>query len=108
MRIGRWSEPRVVFVNQVDEVIREADANETSGELGAALLGSLVGESQLRMPKFELLMEFSSFVPLLSVELENHDEWCALKSPSTRESVVVNRWSRQGLYPAEQELVGGT
>ena len=34
MRIGRWSEPRFVF--QLVEVIREADANETSGEDGLA------------------------------------------------------------------------
>ena len=37
MRIGRWSEPRFVFVCPLVEVIREADANETSGELGLAL-----------------------------------------------------------------------
>ena len=37
MKIGRWSEPMFV------EVIREADANETSGEDGVALHGSLVG-----------------------------------------------------------------
>ena len=36
MRIGRWSEPRFVFVCQLVEVIREADANETSGEDGLA------------------------------------------------------------------------
>ena len=53
MSIGRWSEPRFVFVCQLVEVIREADANETSGELGLALPGNLVGESQLRIPKFE-------------------------------------------------------
>ena len=40
VRIGRWSEPR--FVCQLVEVIREADANETSGELGLALPGNLV------------------------------------------------------------------
>ena len=43
MRIGRWSEPRFVFVCQLVEVIRGADANETSGEDGLALPGSLVG-----------------------------------------------------------------
>ena len=43
MRIDRWSEPIVVFVCQLEEVIREADANETSGELGVALPGSRVG-----------------------------------------------------------------
>ena len=49
MRIGRWSEPRFVFVCQLVEVIGEADVNETSGEDGLAS----VGESQLRMPMFE-------------------------------------------------------
>ena len=44
--IGRWSEPRFVFVCQLVEVKREAYANETSGELGLALPGNLVGESQ--------------------------------------------------------------
>ena len=45
MRIGRWSEPRFVFVCQLVEVIREADGNETSEELGLALPSNLVGES---------------------------------------------------------------
>ena len=84
MRIGRWSEPRFVFVCQLVEVIREADANETSGEDGLALPGSLVGESQLRIPKLEPETTFSSRVPLVSVELEYHAEWCPLKSPSIR------------------------
>ena len=96
MRIGRWSEPRFVFVCQLVEVIREADANETSGEDGLALPGSLVGESQLRIPKLEPDIIFSNRVPLVSVELEYHAEWCALKSPSIRVSVVIIRWSREG------------
>ena len=32
---------------------READANDTYGEFRLALFGSLVGESQLRISKFE-------------------------------------------------------
>ena len=59
MRIGRWSEPRFVFVCQLVEVIREADANETSGDDGLALPGNLVGESQLRIPKLEPETTFS-------------------------------------------------
>ena len=73
MRIGRWSEPRFVFVCQLVEVIREADANETSGELGLAL--PLVGESQFRIPKLEPDTMLSNIVPHVSVELEYHDEW---------------------------------
>ena len=79
MRIDRWL--RFVFVCQLVEVIIEADDNGTSGEDGLALLGSLVGESHLRIPKFEREIMFSNIVPLVSVELKYHAEWCALKSP---------------------------
>ena len=75
MRIGRWSEPRFVFVCQLVEVIKEADANETSGELGLALTGNLVGESQLRIPKLEPDTMLCNIVPLESVELGYHNEW---------------------------------
>ena len=91
MRIGRWSEPRFVFVCQLVEVIREADANETSGELGLALTDNLAGESQFRIPKLELDTMLSNIVPLVSVELQFHDEWWALKSPSMRVSVIIIR-----------------
>ena len=40
--IGRWSELMVMCVSHSDEVIREADAIDTSGELGSAFPGSLV------------------------------------------------------------------
>ena len=96
MRICRWSDPGFVFVCQLVEVIREADGNETSGEDGLALLGSLVGESQLRIPKLERDIIFSNRVPLVSVDLEYHSEWCALNSPSIRVSVVIIRWSMEG------------
>ena len=96
MRIGRWSEPRFVFVCQLVEVIREADANETPGDDGLALPGSNVGESHLRILKMEPDIIFSNRVPLISFELEYHAEWCALKSPSIRVSVVIIRWSREG------------
>ena len=78
------------------EVISEADVNETSGEDGLALPGSLVGESQLRIPMLEPDIIFSNRVSLVSIELEYHAEWCALKSPSIRVSVVIIRWSRDG------------
>ena len=41
----------------LDEVIREADANDTSGELGSAFPGSLVGESVFRTENLEMLIE---------------------------------------------------
>ena len=67
MRIGTWSGPRFVFVCQLVEVIREADANETSGELGLALPGNLVGESQFRIPKLEPDTMLTNIVPPVSV-----------------------------------------
>ena len=74
MRSGRWSENRFVFVCQLVEMIREADANETSGELGLTLLGNHVGESQLRITKLEPNTMLSNIVPLESLEIEYHDE----------------------------------
>ena len=50
----------------------ETDANDTSGELGLALLGSLVGKSQLRIPKFELEIMFSIMVLVVSIEIGHH------------------------------------
>ena len=70
MRIGRWSKSRFVVVCQLVEVIRETDASETSWEDGLALLGSLVGESQLRIPMFEQEILLSCMLPVVSIELE--------------------------------------
>ena len=50
MRIGRWSELSVNSVCQEHEVMRESDANETSGVLSSAFVGTLVWLSQLRIP----------------------------------------------------------
>ena len=93
MRIGRWSELSVDSVCQEHEVIRDADANETSGELGSALGGPLVGASQLRIPWSDPLIESAIFLPLASVDPEYQDGWCALKSPRIRLSFVVRRCS---------------
>ena len=50
MRIGRWSELSVDRVCQEHEVMREVDANETSGELDSAFGGTPVGLLQLCIP----------------------------------------------------------
>ena len=47
-------------VSHSDEVMREADASDTSGELGSALPASLVGESVFRTAKLEILTESAS------------------------------------------------
>ena len=40
--------------------MREADANDTSGELGSKFPGSLVGESVFRTATLEMLIESAS------------------------------------------------
>ena len=71
MRIGRWSELSVDRV--CHEVMREVDAYEASGKLGSAFGGTLVGLSQLSIPKFDPLIESSILFPLVSVDPEYHD-----------------------------------
>ena len=60
IRMGRWSELMVVCVCHSDEVMREADANDTSGELGSAFPGGLMGDSVFRYTKLEILTESAS------------------------------------------------
>ena len=45
MRIGRWSELSIDRICQEHEVMMDADANETSSELGSVLGGTFVGVS---------------------------------------------------------------
>ena len=62
IRMDRWSELMVVCVCHSDEVMREADANDTSGELGLAFPWSIVGESIFRTAKLEMLIESASCI----------------------------------------------
>ena len=91
MRIGRWSELSVDRACQEQEVMRETDANETSGKLGSAFGGSILGIFQLRMPLSDPLIESAIFPPLVSVDLEYQDRWCALKSRRIKVSCVIRR-----------------
>ena len=91
MRIGRWSELSVNRVCQEHEVMREADANETSSVLCSALGGTLVGV--LRIPWSDPLIESAILLPLVSVDPVYQDGWCLLKSPRIRLSCVVGRCS---------------
>ena len=63
MRIGTWSELSINSVCQVHVVMRDADANETSGKLGYEFGGTLVGLSQLRISQSDLLIESAIFLP---------------------------------------------
>ena len=60
IRMDRWSELMVVCVCHSDEVMKEADANDTSGELGSAFPGRFVGKSVFRTAKLEMLIESAS------------------------------------------------
>ena len=71
----KLSELMVVCVCHLDEVMKEADANDNSGELGSAFPGSLVGESVFRTTKLEMLIESASWLPLVSVVPECQSEW---------------------------------
>ena len=93
IRIGRWSELMVVCVCNSDEGMREADANDKSGELWSEFI---VRESVFKTAKLEMLIESASWLPLVSVVPECQSGWCALKSPSTSESVPVSMWSSGG------------
>ena len=89
MRNGRWSELSVDRICQEHEVMRDADANETSGELGSTLGGTLVGVSNLRIPWSDPLIESVIFLPLVSVDPEYQDGWCVLAPNDT----AYKRWS---------------
>ena len=94
MRIGRCSELSVDRGFQEHEVMKDADVKETSGELGSALGGTLVGAVKNTM--VISIVESAIFVPLVSVDTEYQDRWCALNSPSIRLSCVVRRCSIEG------------
>ena len=61
-------------VCHADEVMRESDANNTSGELGSAFPWSLVGASAFWTATLEVLIESASWLPLVSVVPECQSE----------------------------------
>ena len=65
--MGRWSVLMVECVCHSDEVMKEDDANDVSGELGSAFPGSFVGESVFRTATLEMLIEPVSCLPFVSV-----------------------------------------
>ena len=118
MMIGRWSELSVDRVCQEHEVMRDADANETSGELGSALGGTLVGVSQLRIPWSEPLIESAIFLPPVSIDFEYQYGWCPLNHqrlvcPVSSEGALLNidthcckRWLGECRLPASMAKWG--
>ena len=64
-----YLEARDPYLNEhgLKGVQQQAGANDTSGELGSAFPGSLVGESVFRTAKLEILIESASWLLLVSV-----------------------------------------
>ena len=63
--VGRWYELMVLCVCHSDEVMREVDANDTSGEVWSEFQGSPVGESVFKTEKLKMLIESASWLPLV-------------------------------------------
>ena len=54
-----------------------------------------MGVSKLRIPWSDPLIESAICLPLVSVDPEYQDGWCALKSPRIMLSFVVRRYSME-------------
>ena len=66
IRMGKWSELMIVCVFHSGEVMREVDANDTSGEMGSAFPWRLVDESVFMTAKLKMLIDSASW--LLAVD----------------------------------------
>lgn len=77
MRIGRWSERRVVMVCQEREVARWAEQRERSGEEGCPNDGSRVGESSLRRQRLLLLRASTTASPRVAAVMSRVMEYQA-------------------------------
>ena len=75
MRMGRWYELTVVCVCHSDEAMRDADAKDTSRELGSVFPVSIVGKSVFRTAQLEMLIESASWLLPVSVVPEFQSEW---------------------------------
>ena len=110
-RMGRWSELRVMEVDQVKEGARWAETREISGEDGLPEGGRRVGVSTLREMKEEESMEEEMESPRASFRVENQLSSWALKSPRMIASSPSRAWrsgSRLKRWRGGQEEAGGT
>ena len=96
IRMGRWSELMIGCVCHSDDVMREADPNKTSGDLGLAFPWSLVGKAVFSTVQLEMLTESAigcfSYRLFRSTRVNGENG----KSPSISESVPVSMWSIDG------------
>ena len=78
-----------------------------SGEEEEPFVGRRVGVFSLRMPKEDWLSVLAMLEPLVSVWVEYHRSWWALKSPRMRQLSREKKGDRSGEKVEEQELGGG-
>ena len=74
MKIGRWSDPRLILVDQVQEGSIDDVAKEISGD-DEQLLVTLVGVSSFKIPKFEFWILSEMRLPLASSDAELSQFW---------------------------------
>ena len=104
--MGRWSDPKLGDVVQLQYGSRGGPASDISGEVGCEFLEVLVGLSMFRTPK-ELAPIVSEIrVPLESWMGENHSESWALKSPMIIVLLSVKSMARFGKSLISQLLAG--
>ena len=108
IRMGRWSDLRVVRVVQEKSIARWAEQRDRSGEVGCPLGGRRVGESSLRRHSPLPFRASASASPRIMADwsrvMEFQEGWCALKSPTIKElSGVLKRRSKSGEWVGEHE-----
>ena len=112
MKMGRWSEFRVVIVDHSRSVTISGVTIERSGDEGFPEEGSLVGESELSSTRLDAVRESRMVCPRaaarVSLVCENQAGLWALKSPRMMESSWgLRRASRSGVKLGGQEVMGG-
>ena len=97
IKIGSWSEPRLVLTSHVAYGRKDWLAMETSVEDWGPLRGSLVGLSSLRVPKLELPISSAMSLPLQSLKDECQRASWAFRSPRISVSVDLSKGAIEAL-----------
>ena len=95
--MGRWSDPREVFVCQDTKGTRSKDDKDKSGEASCPLDGRLVGVSSFNTAMSEFEISKDNKLPLEYWMLENQRGSWAFMSPMTNVSASLKRSLSGGL-----------
>ena len=105
--MGRWSDPKLGDVVQLQYGSRGVPASDISDEVGCEFLEVLVSMSMFRTPKELAPIASETRVPLESWMGENHSGSWALKSPIIIVLLSVISMARFGENRISQLLAGG-